>query len=184
MMNSLIAMGLITVLWVLAAGFAGLRPRPRRWPARQLSLPGFANLGTSLPGLQSAGASPMAIMVFQMMFAVITAALISGGTTDRIKFFSFVILIGSGSSLVYVPIAHWVFSPEGWLARRGVLDFAGGTVVEICSGFSTLAWCWCSAAAGAGRARPWRRTRSRSASWAWASCGSAGSASTPALPSA
>jgi Amt family ammonium transporter len=81
----------------------------------------------------------MAIMAYQMMFAIITAALISGGTTDRIKFSAFVVLISLWMLLVYVPLAHWVFSPDGWLASRGVLDFAGGTVVEINSGFSTLA---------------------------------------------
>ena len=74
-----------------------------------------------------------------MMFAIITAALISGGTTDRIKFTSFVVLISAWTLLVYAPLAHWIFSPTGWLAQRGVLDFAGGTVVEINSGFSTLA---------------------------------------------
>jgi Amt family ammonium transporter len=139
MMNNLIAMGIITVLWVLAAGSLAFGHDLGGGLLGNLSLSGLSNLGMALPGLQSAGASPLAIMVFEMMFAIITAALISGGTTDRIKFLSFVILIAVWLFLVYAPIAHWVFSPEGWLARRGVLDFAGGTVVEICSGFSTLA---------------------------------------------
>ena len=81
----------------------------------------------------------MAILTFQLMFAIITAALISGGTTDRIKFPSFLVLIVLWLFCVYIPLAHWVFSPDGWLAAHGVLDFAGGTVVEINSGFSTLA---------------------------------------------
>jgi Amt family ammonium transporter len=95
----------------------------------------------TLPGFASAQlkVSPLAVMVFQMMFAIITAALISGGTVDRIRFHAFVIFIVAWLFLVYVPLAHWVFSPNGWLAHRGVLDFAGGTVVEINSGFSTLA---------------------------------------------
>lgn len=103
------------------------------------SLAGFANLSHPLPGFAGLGASPLSVMVFQMMFAIITAALISGGTTDRIKFLSYTLLIGIWLVVVYAPVAHWVFSPQGWLAKRGVLDFAGGTVVEICSGFSTLA---------------------------------------------
>jgi Amt family ammonium transporter len=78
-------------------------------------------------------------MIFQMMFAIITAALISGGVVDRVRFTGFVVFIALWVVLVYIPLAHWVFSPEGWLAQRGVLDFAGGTVVEINSGFSTLA---------------------------------------------
>ena len=139
MMNSLIAMGVITVLWVVAAGSLAFGSDAGGGLIGNFSLAGFANLGHSLPGFPGLGASPLSVMVFQMMFAVITAALISGGTTDRIKFFSFVLLISIWLFLVYAPIAHWVFSPSGWLYRHGVLDFAGGTVVEICSGFSTLA---------------------------------------------
>ena len=63
--------------------------------------------------------------------------------------------------LVYVPLAHWVFSPTGWLAHRGVLDFAGGTVVEINSGFSTLALVLVLDAGGAGPVKRCLRTRSR-----------------------
>ena len=139
MMNSLVAMGLITVLWVVAAGSEAFGPDAGGGLIGNLSLAGFANLSHQLPGFHGLGASPLAVMVFQMMFAIITAALISGGTTDRIKFVGFMSLIGLWLFLVYAPVAHWVFSPEGWLAKRGVLDFAGGTVVEICSGFSTLA---------------------------------------------
>ena len=139
MMNNLIAMGVITVLWVLAAGSLVFGNDVGGGLIGNFSLSGFANLGHSLPGFHGGGASPLAIMAFQMMFAIITAALISGGTTDRIKFFAFVILISVWLFLVYAPIAHWVFNPHGWLAAHGVLDFAGGTVVEICSGFSTLA---------------------------------------------
>jgi Amt family ammonium transporter len=78
-------------------------------------------------------------MIFQMMFAIITAALIVGGVADRMRFKGFAIVIALWLLLVYAPITHWVFSPVGWLAHLGVLDFAGGTVVEINSGFSTLA---------------------------------------------
>jgi len=139
MMNSLIAMGLVTILWVVAAGSVAFGPDAGGGLVGNLSLAGFANLSHQLPGFHGLGASPLAVMVFQMMFAIITAALISGGTTDRIKFVAFMSFIGIWLFLVYAPVAHWVFSPEGWLAKRGVLDFAGGTVVEICSGFSTLA---------------------------------------------
>ncbi|MEI8050729.1 MAG: ammonium transporter [Actinomycetes bacterium] len=139
MMNSFIAMGVITVLWVVIGGSLAFGSDVGGGLLGDLSLAGFANLAHHLPGFSAGGASPMAVMTYQMMFAIITAALISGGTTDRIKFSAFVILISLWMLLVYVPLAHWVFSPEGWLASRGVLDFAGGTVVEINSGFSTLA---------------------------------------------
>jgi Amt family ammonium transporter len=139
MMNNFIAMGVVTVLWVLVAGSLAFGTDAGHGLIGNLSLSGFGGLDHGLAGFHGLGASPMSVMVFQMMFAIITAALISGGTADRIKFSAFLILIAIWVLVVYAPLAHWVFSPEGWLFKRGVLDFAGGTVVEICSGFSTLA---------------------------------------------
>lgn len=77
-------------------------------------------------------------MTFQMMFAVITPALISGAFAERMKFSAYIIFILLWSTLVYDPIAHWVWHKEGWLSHLGVLDFAGGTVVHITSGVSGL----------------------------------------------
>src|SRR3954466_4365614 len=74
-----------------------------------------------------------------MMFAVITPALISGATADRLKFSAWAVFIGVGVFVVYSPVAHWVFSPSGWLFKRGALDFAGGTVVHINAGIAALA---------------------------------------------
>ena len=77
-------------------------------------------------------------MIFQAMFAIITPALIVGGLIDRIKFSALVIFIPIWASIVYDPIAHWVWG-EGWLGDLGALDFAGGTVVHITSGWAALA---------------------------------------------
>jgi Amt family ammonium transporter len=139
MMNNFAAMGVITILWIAVGASLAFGKDLGGGLLGDTSLSGLSNLGTQLPGFHGVGASPMSVLVFQLMFAIITAALISGGTTDRIKFSSFLVLIVLWFFLVYVPLAHWVFSPTGWLASRGVLDFAGGTVVEINSGFSTLA---------------------------------------------
>ena len=139
MMNNFAAIGVVTVLWALFACSLAFGHDAGLGLIGNFSLAGLGGMAHGLPGFSHSGASPLAIVTFQMMFAVITAALISGGTTDRIKFTAFVVFICLWLVLVYVPLAHWVFSPEGWLARRGVLDFAGGTVVEINSGFSTLA---------------------------------------------
>jgi ammonium transporter, Amt family len=139
MMNNLVAMGVVTVLWSVIACSLVFGGDVGHGLIGNFSLVGLSGLSHGLPGFSHLGASPLAVVTFQMMFAVITAALISGGTTDRIKFPAFVILISLWLMLVYVPLAHWIFNPEGWLAHRGVLDFAGGTVVEINSGFSTLA---------------------------------------------
>jgi Amt family ammonium transporter len=141
MMQSFICIGLVTVLWAVIAFSFSFGPDAGGGLIGNFNLAGLAHLTHALPGFaqQHLKVSPLAVMVFQMMFAVITAALISGGTVDRIRFQAFVLFIVIWLFVVYAPLAHWVFSPEGWLAHRGVLDFAGGTVVEINSGFSTLA---------------------------------------------
>jgi Amt family ammonium transporter len=77
-------------------------------------------------------------MMFQMTFAIITPALITGAFAERMKFSALLAFIGLWSLLVYAPVAHWVWEPGGWLASRGVLDFAGGTVVHINAGISGL----------------------------------------------
>jgi Amt family ammonium transporter len=78
-------------------------------------------------------------MIYQCMFAVITPALITGAIADRIRFGAWVTFVAIWSLLVYAPVAHWVFSPEGWLFKRGALDFAGGTVVHVNAGIAALA---------------------------------------------
>ncbi len=77
-------------------------------------------------------------MAFQMMFAIITPALITGAFAERKRFKAFVLFAVIWSTLVYAPIAHWVWSPDGWLFSLGVLDFAGGTVVHLSSGIAAL----------------------------------------------
>ncbi|GAC1461582.1 MAG: ammonium transporter [Candidatus Limnocylindrales bacterium] len=79
-----------------------------------------------------------AYMVFQLMFAVITPALITGAIAERITFKAFVVFTLLWSTLVYAPIAHWVWGTGGWLHTLGALDFAGGTVVHVSSGVSAL----------------------------------------------
>jgi Amt family ammonium transporter len=77
-------------------------------------------------------------MMFQMTFAIITPALIAGSFADRMKFSALCIFITLWSLLIYAPIAHWVWAPSGWAAQKGVLDFAGGTVVHINAGIAGL----------------------------------------------
>jgi Amt family ammonium transporter len=77
-------------------------------------------------------------MMFQMTFAIITAALITGAVADRMKFSALVVFVCLWSLLVYSPVAHWVWHPNGWLFQDGALDFAGGTVVHINAGVAGL----------------------------------------------
>ena len=80
----------------------------------------------------------LAFMAFQMMFAIITPALITGAFAERKRFKAFVLFAVAWATFVYAPVAHWVWSPDGWLFDLGVLDFAGGTVVHLSSGVAAL----------------------------------------------
>ncbi|MGH9075262.1 MAG: ammonium transporter [Acidimicrobiales bacterium] len=114
---------------------------------------GLAHMNQAVPGYSGATAQtipPLVFVIFQMMFAVITPALITGSSADRLKFGAFVVFIVLWSIVVYAPVAHWVFSPTGWLAKRGAEDFAGGTVVHINAGAAGLAVAWV-----VGRRRGW-----------------------------
>jgi ammonium transporter, Amt family len=138
-MQSFICMALVTVLWAVAGWSLAFGSDAGGGLIGDLGLSGLGGMHTGVPGFHGLHVPGLAVAMFQLMFAIITAALISGGTVDRIRFPAFALFITLWLFLVYVPLAHWVFSPTGWLAGHGVLDFAGGTVVEINSGFSTLA---------------------------------------------
>jgi len=99
-------------------------------------------------GLNGVGAEPNAdyaatiphgaFMIYQMMFAIITPALITGAFAERVKFGSFLVFIILWATFIYDPLAHWVWGVKGWMREMGALDFAGGTVVHISSGASAL----------------------------------------------
>lgn len=80
-------------------------------------------------------------MIFQMMFCIIAAAIITGAFVERVKFGVLVVFILLWSTLVYDPLAHWVWSSDGWLLKLGSLDFAGGGVVHISAGIAGLVGC-------------------------------------------
>ncbi|HEV7206813.1 MAG TPA: ammonium transporter [Jatrophihabitans sp.] len=103
-----------------------------------LHLVGLGHANEALPGIHLT-VPPTAYAGFQMMFAVITTALLTGAGADRMRFGPFLVFSVVWVLVVYVPLAHWAFSPHGWLFHQGLLDFAGGTVVEIDAGASALA---------------------------------------------
>jgi Amt family ammonium transporter len=80
----------------------------------------------------------LVFMAYQMMFAIITPALISGAFAERLKFSAYVLFTLLWSTLIYDPLAHWMWADGGWLQQLGALDFAGGVVVHVSSGFSAL----------------------------------------------
>ena len=128
-MHSFVAMGLCTIVWVLW-GYS---------IAFGTSISGFVG---GLDHLALAGvetAEDKLFMIFQCMFAIITPALITGAFAERMKFSSYALFVVLWLTIVYAPVAHWVWASGGWLFEMGALDFAGGTVVHINSGIAALA---------------------------------------------
>ena len=132
MMQCMAAFGIVTVLWVVVGYSLAFGT------SNYSLIGGLDHLFLRGVGLEGEdGIPPLLFMVFQLMFAVLTPALMIGATAERLRFPAFVLLIGLWSLIVYAPLAHWVWG-GGWIGNLGALDFAGGTVVHISSGFSGL----------------------------------------------
>ena len=136
LMQSFIALAIVTVLWVLCGyslSFAHGTPF-----IGSLAWLGLNGVGAA-PNPDYGATIPHTVyMVYQMMFAIITPALISGAIAERMKFGSYVVFMALWSLLVYCPLAHMVWGADGFLHHLGALDFAGGTVVHMSSGYSAL----------------------------------------------
>jgi Amt family ammonium transporter len=139
MLQSFVAMGVITILWIVV-GFSlafgdslnGLIGNPATFFM-------FTRVGASThPDL--APTIPLILFaLFQLKFAIITPALITGSFAERVRFTSYLLFMCLFSVFIYAPLAHWTWHPEGFLHKMGVLDFAGGTVVHMSAGFAALA---------------------------------------------
>jgi ammonium transporter, Amt family len=137
-MHSFFILGLVSVTWVLWGYSLAFGPDAGGGLIGRLDWVGLEGV-TGEPSTTYAPTVPhLAFMAFQMMFAIITPALISGSFAERKRFKAFVLFAVAWSTFVYAPIAHWVWSPDGWLYGLGVLDFAGGTVVHLSSGVAAL----------------------------------------------
>jgi ammonium transporter, Amt family len=140
LMQNFFCMGLVSLLWVLVTyslAFGG-----RNGLIGGLHFAGLQHMDEQVPGYTGPLAQaipPMLFAAFQLMFAIITPALITGGSADRFRFGAFAVFISLWSIVVYAPVAHWVFSPTGWLFKRGAEDFAGGTVVHANAGAAAVA---------------------------------------------
>ena len=133
-MHSFIALGLVSVQFALIGYSLAFGP------THAGVIGGFDYIGLAGITEQSAhGTVPhLAFVAYQCMFAVITPALISGAFAERMKFSAFILFTLAWTTLVYDPIAHWVWGEGGWLAKLGAIDYAGGTVVHLSSGISAL----------------------------------------------
>jgi Amt family ammonium transporter len=140
LMQSFAITCLVTVLWTVISYSLAFRPGPGalgpyiggldRLLLNGMEIDSISDLAKTIP--------ESVYMCFQMTFAIITPALICGSFADRMKFSAMMWFIGLWSIIVYAPIAHWVWGPDGWLGAMGVLDYAGGTVVHINAGVCGL----------------------------------------------
>src|SRR5438093_5444922 len=137
-MQSFIILALISVQWVLWGYSLAFGP-DKGGIVGGLEWLGLAGVGLQPNPDYGATVPHQAYMVFQLMFAVITPALITGTFAERMKFSTFIVFTLAWATLIYDPLAHWVWGTGGWLKKLGALDFAGGTVVHISSGISALA---------------------------------------------
>ncbi len=137
-MHSIVCLGVVSVIWVFYGYSLSFGP----------DIGGFIG-GLKYIGLQGVGLNPgpyadkipdLLFCAFQLMFAIITPALISGAIAERMKFSAYLFFIVLWSSIVYLPVCHWVWG-GGWLGQMGALDFAGGTVIHINSGVAALVAC-------------------------------------------
>jgi Amt family ammonium transporter len=151
LMMSISAMGVVTVLWTLygySLAFGNDKFNLFGDPTQYWGLKGLIggnavaadpSTGTAAVDIPLAGTLPQTVFVaFQLMFAIITVALISGAVADRLKFSAWIVFGIGWATLVYFPVAHWVWG-GGWLTTAGIEDFAGGTVVHINAGAAALA---------------------------------------------
>jgi len=174
-MHSFVILCLVSLLWILF-GYS-LAFGPDKWGLigglewaglREVGLTPHPSYGPTIPH--------QAFMIFQMMFAAITPALITGAFAERMKFSALLLFSALWSVVIYCPIAHWLWG-GGWLGRLGALDFAGGAVVHISSGISAWSVPMCSASARGTAPNTWRPTICRWCCWGRAWCGWGGSGS-------
>jgi len=139
MLQSFIALGVISLLWYLVGFSLAFGDSIGGFIGNPATYFAFKNVGLN-PHPSLAPTFPFLLFaLFQLKFAIITPALITGSFAERVKFTSYLIFMCLFSLLIYCPLAHWTWHPAGFLRKWGVLDFAGGTVVHMSAGFAALA---------------------------------------------
>jgi Amt family ammonium transporter len=137
-MQNFIMLGLVGVLWAIYGYSLAFGPDVGHFIGN-LDWVGLAGVGAEPFKTYSETIPHQTFMIYQAMFAIITPALITGAWAERMKFSTFLVFMVLWSTIVYNPVAHWVWGDGGWLKNLGALDFAGGTVVHINAGIAALA---------------------------------------------
>jgi ammonium transporter, Amt family len=142
MIKSVVAAGVVSILWVVVGFSLAFGDSLGGFIGDPSTFLFFKGVASGAPVLQGGTAMTIPLLLFamfQLMFAIITPGLVVGAVAERIRFTSYILFIALFSLLVYAPIAHWTWHPQGFLFKLGVLDFAGGTVVHISAGCAALA---------------------------------------------
>ena len=131
MIKSVVAAGVVGVLWIVCGFSLSFGPSLGGFIGNPTTYAFFKGVNSS-PAWPAANTIPLLLFsLFQLMFAVITPGLVVGAVAERIRFRAYILFTVLFSLLVYAPVAHWSWHPDGFLAKMGALDFAGGTVVHI-----------------------------------------------------
>lgn len=139
MLQSFVALGVISVLWYVVGFSLAFGDSIGGLIGNPMTHFMFDGVGTAPHPTIASGLPFVLFAAFQLKFAVITPAIITGSFAERVRFWAYLLFICLFSLLIYCPLAHWTWHPEGFLFQWGVLDFAGGTVVHISAGFAALA---------------------------------------------
>src|SRR6188768_2507822 len=139
MIKSVVAAGVVGILWVVCGFSLAFGDSVKGVIGDPTTFAFFQNV-KGHAAWPLANTIPLTLFsLFQLMFAIITPGLVVGAVAERIRFTSYILFIILFSLLVYAPVAHWNWHPEGFLAKMGAFDFAGGTVVHMSAGFAALA---------------------------------------------
>jgi Amt family ammonium transporter len=150
-------LGVVALIWVVFGYSLAFGPDAADGLIGTLSQAGLGNLASQLTGPPGHRIPVFALASFQLMFAIITVALLAGAVAERTRFWPWLVFVALWVTIVYLPLAHWVFDPDGWMVSRlHLLDFAGGTAVEVNSGAASLAL-----AVVVGRRHGWPREQHR-----------------------
>ena len=139
MIKSMVAAGIVSVLWIVVGYSLCFGDDIGHFIGNPMTHLFYKGVNSGEPWSLAPTIPKTLFSLFQLMFAIITPALVVGAVAERIRFTSFILFIVLFSVLVYAPLAHWSWHPEGFLAKMGALDFAGGTVVHISAGCAALA---------------------------------------------
>lgn len=139
MLQSFVALGVVSLLWYVVGFSLAFGDSIGGFIGNPLTFLFFDNVGTAAHGKMAVAIPFILFAAFQLKFAIITPALITGSFAERVRFWAYLVFVCLFALFIYCPLAHWTWHPDGFLYQWGVLDFAGGTVVHISAGFAALA---------------------------------------------